>query len=79
MEAAARKEQMKERTPRVAWAELLSRTFDSRLLCTLPPTPLGPIPLMRGLRALIQILSHEDASDLASEPPSPCPSLPRQK
>jgi len=26
-EAAARKEQMKERTPRVDWAELLKRTF----------------------------------------------------
>ncbi|WP_164002973.1 transposase [Pyxidicoccus caerfyrddinensis] len=28
LEAAARKERMKERTPRVDWAELLSRTFD---------------------------------------------------
>jgi hypothetical protein len=27
-EAAARKEQMKERTPGVDWAELLKRTFD---------------------------------------------------
>ena len=28
IEAAARKELMKERTPRVEWSELLSRTFD---------------------------------------------------
>jgi len=28
LEVAARKERMKERTPRVEWAELLSRTFD---------------------------------------------------
>ncbi|WNZ60027.1 hypothetical protein QEG98_28945 [Myxococcus sp. MxC21-1] len=28
LEAAARKEWMKERTPRVGWAELLRRTFD---------------------------------------------------
>jgi hypothetical protein len=28
MEAAARTERMKEGTPRVDWAELLSRTFD---------------------------------------------------
>ncbi|MCY1080592.1 transposase [Archangium lansingense] len=28
LEAAASKERMKERTPRVDWAELLSRTFD---------------------------------------------------
>jgi hypothetical protein len=27
-EAAARKERMKQRTPRVDWAELLKRTFD---------------------------------------------------
>jgi hypothetical protein len=28
LEAAARKERMKQRTPRVDWAESLSRTFD---------------------------------------------------
>jgi hypothetical protein len=28
LEAAARKERMKQRTPRVDWAELLRRTFD---------------------------------------------------
>jgi hypothetical protein len=59
-EAAARKERMKQRTPRVEWAELLKRTFDFDVFacvrCGGSRRVLAYVKAGRGVRAILEHL-----------------------
>jgi hypothetical protein len=65
-EAAARKEQMKERTPRVDWAELLKRTFDfdvfACMRCGGRRRVLAYVKGAGGVRAILEHLGLPTAS-----------------
>ncbi|WP_414654121.1 hypothetical protein [Hyalangium sp.] len=65
-EAAAKQEQMKERTPRVDWAELLKRTFDfdvfACMRCGGRRRVLAYVKGAAGVRAILEHLGLPTAS-----------------